>query len=388
MPVASALSEHPLATHAVGHCVGEILEAIGTMPDVAILFSTGPHTGALEDMARSVRQLLNPRVLIGVTAMGVLGGSREIEEAPGLSLWAARWGVDVEPLRFEAFDSPDGTVIAGGTALPGLDGTLFLFADPFSFPVDGLLEQLGALAPDLAVYGGMASAARGAGGNVLILDDEHFRDGAVGVRIPSSVPVTPVVSQGCRPFGQPLTVTRSERNMIYELAGQPALERLMGQVADLDPLERQLAANGLHIGVVMDEHLSEFGRGDFLVRGVMGADRSAGAVAVGTPIEIGQTVQFQLRDAASADEDLHELMAGRRAASALVFTCNGRGSRLFGTPDHDAMVISDAMPGAAVAGMFCAGELGPVGGQNFVHEFTASVALVGDPPGSGSPRSH
>jgi small ligand-binding sensory domain FIST len=363
------------------------------MPDVAVLFSTAPHAGALEDIARGVRQLLNPRVLIGVTAMGVVGGAREVEDVPAISLWAGRWEVDVEPLRLEAFDAPDGMVLAGATTLPGREGTLLLLADPYSFPIDGVLQQLAEHAPGMAVIGGLASGARGPGGNVLLLDDEQFRDGAVGVWLPPSVPVVPVVSQGCRPFGQPLVVTRSERNMIYELAGQPALDRLMAQIADLDPTERALAAQGLHVGIVRDEHLGEFDRGDFLVRAVMGADRTAGAVAVGAEVEVGQTVQFHLRDAASAHDDLVAVLgrqsdADLRATGALVFTCTGRGRQLFGEPDHDATLVSEAVPGAAVAGMFCAGELGPVAGHNFVHGFTASVALVGDPPGRPLGRRH
>jgi small ligand-binding sensory domain FIST len=380
VPVAAALSEHPLATHAVGECVGEVLEQLGPMCDLAVVFVTGPHAGALEDIAASVRSLLNPRVLLGATAVSVLGGGREVEDVAGISLWAARLGVDVEPLRLEAHESFGDVLLAGGATLPGRAGTVITVADPFSMPVEGLIDQLAELAPRIQLIGGLASAARGPGGNVLVLDDEHFRDGAIGVYLPPEVDVTPVVSQGCRPFGQPWTITRCERNAIYELAGQTALERLMAELAELDPDERAAAARGLHVGLVIDEHRSEFGRGDFLIRGVVGADREVGAVVIGADVEVGQTVQFQLRDAAAADEDLRDLMRGRRADGALVFTCNGRGSRLFGFPDHDAQVVAESIGGRGVGGMFCAGELGPVGGQNHLHGFTASIALFG---GSG-----
>ena len=378
MSIAATVSEHPLATHAVGECAGEILERIGTTPDVAIIFATGPHVGALEDVTRSIRSLLNPRVLLTVSAVGVLGGAREVEEVAGLAVWAARFGVEVEPVRLEAFDGGTGeTILSGATTLPGRDGHLLLLADPFSFPVEALLGQLADHAPGLSVIGGAASSARGPGGNVLGLDDELFRDGAVGVLLQAEVPVTPVVSQGCRPFGHPLTVTRGEGNIIYELAGSQALDRLMGQIEALTPEERQLAAQGLHVGLVIDEHRADFGRGDFLIRGVLGADREVGAVAVGANVEVGQTVQFQLRDAVSAHEDLEALMAGRSAQGALMFTCNGRGSRLFGVPDHDASVVAEQIGGLGLAGMFCAGEVGPVGGRNFLHGFTASLALFG-----------
>ena len=257
------------------------------------------------------------------------------------------------------------------------EGTLLLLADPFSFPIDHVLDHLAEVAPNVAIIGGMASAARGPGGNVLVADDELFREGAVGVYLPPEIVVGPVVSQGCRPIGQPLIVTRSERNVIYEIAGQPALDRLNEQIEQLDAVDRQLLSEGLHIGRVIDERRDQFERGDFLIRGVIGADRSVGALAVGSEIEPGATVQFQVRDAKSADEDLRLMLHGRRAKGALVFTCNGRGMNLFDVPSHDASVVSE-QTGGAVAGMFCAGELGPVGGRNFVHGFTASIALFGE----------
>jgi small ligand-binding sensory domain FIST len=187
--------------------------------------------------------------------------------------------------------------------------------------------------------------------------------------------MTSVVSQGCRPIGQPWLVTRAERNFVQELGGRPALERLEELATDATEEERALLRGGLHLGVVVDEHRTEFGRGDFLIRNVLGADRETGAVAVGERVTVGQTVQFQVRDAAAADEDLRELLAARSGRGALLFTCNGRGQRLFGTPNHDAAVLDDLLGPIAAAGGFCAGEIGPVGGRNFLHGFTASVAL-------------
>jgi len=377
VPFAAALSEHPLATHAVGETVGQLLDEIGMAPDLVVLFATAAHAGALEDVTRAIRRLLNPRVLIGATAVSVLGGSQEVEERPAIALFAAKFGVDITPVRLEAVPTADGMVIAGGNTLAEGSGSLLLLSDPFSFPVDLVLGQLRDDVPDLTVFGGMASAARGPGGNVLVLDDERFRDGAVGVHLPPSVPVTNIVSQGCRPIGQPFTITKSERNVIYELGGRPAVDRLNEIIESLNDDDRRLLSGGLHIGRVINEHRETFGRGDFLIRGVIGADRSVGAIAVGEPVEVGATVQFQVRDAGSADEDLRALLDGHDAPGALVFTCNGRGSHLFGKPGHDAEVVSE-LTGAAVAGMFCAGEVGPVGDRNFVHGFTASVALFHD----------
>ena len=372
---AAALSEHPLATHAAGEVIGQVLESIGPAPDLAVLFVTAAHGGALEDVAGTVRKLLQPTTFLAATAVSVLGGGREVEEQPAMALWAGDVGGVPTPVRL-AVTPLDGGLTVGGLPPEAADGarTLLLLADPFRLPVDGLVDALAETHPELRVVGGVASAARGPGGNRLVLDGHTYDDGAVGALLPASAPVVSVVSQGCRPVGEPMIVTKSEGQVVYELAGQPALDRLMGVVEALSPEDRGRAQHGLHVGRVIDESKATFERGDFLIRSVIGGDRKVGAIAVGDEVPVGATLQFHVRDADSADQDLRALLAGRTASSALVFTCNGRGMHLFGRPDHDAEVVTDQV-GPAVAGMFCAGELGPVGARSFLHGFTASVLL-------------
>lgn len=391
MPFAAALSEHPLATHATGEVVGQVLERLGgRTPDLAVLFVTDAHGGALEDIGATVRAALRPGVLLGVTAVSVAGGPREVEERPAVSLWAGCFPTvgpsrPVRPVRLQGVEAGAGGD-AAFTGLPDVDHPdeqlLVVLGDPFTFPAGAFLATAARAWPGLAVAGGLASAGRGPGGNRLLLDDALFDDGAVGVLLPAGPDVATVVSQGCRPVGDPYVVTRAEGNVVRELGGQRALDRLEQIVADLGPDERAMAQRGgLHIGRVIDERRDEFGRGDFLIRAVFGADRESGAVAIGDEAEVGATLQFQVRDAGSADEDLRDLLAGRRADGALLFTCNGRGIGLFGEPDHDATVLDAVVAGGATAGMFCAGELGPVGGRNFLHGYTASMILFTDPLG-------
>ncbi|HKB14819.1 MAG TPA: FIST C-terminal domain-containing protein, partial [Planctomycetota bacterium] len=235
------------------------------------------------------------------------------------------------------------------------------------------------------VIGGMASAARGPGGNRLVLDDAIFPTGAVGALLDPEVVSGTVVSQGCRPVGQAYVVTRATENVIHDLAGIPALDRLREVVSTLPAEDRDLVQHGLHVGRVIDEQQADFGRGDFLVRNVMGADPEAGDIAIGDVAEVGATVQFQVRDAASADEDLRALLereAKEREASppagALLFTCNGRGTNLFATPDHDASMVRRIAGAIPLAGFFAAGEIGPIGARNFLHGYTASLALFYD----------
>ena len=193
--------------------------------------------------------------------------------------------------------------------------------------------------------------------------------------------IRPVVSQGCRPIGRPLVITRAEENVIIELGGRPALERLHEIFGSLDEADRRLVRTSLHVGRAATEYKDRFDRGDFLVRNVVGADPESGVIAVGDLVRTGQTMQFHVRDAASADDDLRLLLArereaGARAVGALVFTCNGRGMRLFDEPGHDARCLEECLGPLPAAGFFAQGEIGPIGNRTFLHGFTASIALV------------
>jgi small ligand-binding sensory domain FIST len=378
---AAALSEHPVPAHAVGEVAGEVMEALGGEdPDLVVCFASPHFVGALDDVTFALASLLSPRVAFGTSAIAVIGGAHEVEHGPALSVFAATLpDATITPIRLTAARDIDGMVLDGLPDAGDTPGTLLLVADPFTFPLDGCLRALEDVSPHVQVVGGAASAAAGPGGNRLLLDGAVYDQGAVGVLV-QGAPVTAVVSQGCRPIGTPLTITRAEGTRLERLAGADALERLQECAADASDEDRFLMGMGLQLGIVVDEHQLDFGPGDFLVRAVMGADQSSGSLRIGDVVEVGQTVQFHVRDAAAADDDLRALLAGvdsSEARGALVFSCNGRGERFFGLPSHDAGVIDQLLGPLPTAGMFCAGELGPVGGRSFVHTFTASLALFG-----------
>lgn len=374
---ASSLSQHPIASEALGEAAGEILEQLdGQGCDLVVCFASTHHVGAFEDIGPAVHNILEPRVLVGGTAVAVVGGSHEVEENPALALFAARFDdVTLTPVTLRMQETPDGAALTGWPSLDGPPASLLLFADPFTFPVDAFLQRVNRDLPGLQIIGGLASSAASPGGNRLVLDDRVVDEGAVGVFVDGGIEVRTLVSQGCRPIGRPYVVTRAEQNLIEELAGKPAIERLQELAGDATEEERELLRHGLHMGLVVDEHKAEFGRGDFLVRNLLGADQSSGALAVGEQVAVGQTVQFHVRDAAAADEDLREMLSGVDADAALLFTCNGRGRHLFTVPDHDAGMVEKLLGPIPLAGAFCAGEIGPVGGRNFLHGFTASLAL-------------
>ncbi|MYB25284.1 MAG: hypothetical protein F4X37_09340 [Acidimicrobiia bacterium] len=381
MSFAVAVSEAEATADAAAAVADDLAAACEAEPLAAVVFfATAAHLDAMDTLAGTLAERLAPEVLLGGGAVSVIAGGQELEETPAVAAWAAPLAGAV-PVRLTAGIGGERSPLEDLPPLGGEPRTLVLLADPFSFPADRLLAELAAERPEVRAVGGLASASATAGGNRLVLGGEVFDDGAVGLLLAPATDVETVVSQGCRPIGRPYAVTRGERNLIHELGGRPALERLQEIVEGLDAAERALVQRGLHVGIVVNEHKLDFGRGDFLVRGVLGLERQSRALAVGDIVETGTTVQFHVRDAASARDDLTGLMASQRAEGALLFTCNGRGRRLFEAAHHDASVVSGAIAPGAVAGMFCAGEIGPVGPRSYLHGFTASVALFGGAAG-------
>lgn len=377
---AAAGSQHPLAPHAVGEVCGAISEALGPgpAPDVVMVFCAGDHIASAEASLRAVDALLSPRICLGAASTGTLAGGREVEGRASLAVWAARLGDAVEPVSFDVTPVDEGVMIGGTSELVDATGHLVLIGDPNGLPVSGLLNNLAMRAPELVVLGGLAPAVGVPPAAMLFEGTELRSGGAVGIRIADSVPMRTLVAQGCRPVGEPMAVTGTEGAVLTELAGRQPLARIRELAEQLEPDDRELASQGLHLGLVVDEHLLDYGRGDFVVRNVIGAETDTGSLVVGEELALGSTVQFQVRDPAGADAELTEL-AGRAgpAEAALVFACVGRGAGLFGEPHHDASRVVDATGAGALAGMFCAGEIGPIAGSSRAHTYSAAVALFG-----------
>jgi small ligand-binding sensory domain FIST len=380
MRIGAALSTDPDPAKAAGEAARVALIELGEAEvSLAVLSVSRDHALSAELASEALRAEAGPQRVIGCVAETVVCGDREVEEGPAVAVWLASLPEAVETFHMEFVRTSEGGVFGGYRFEEGGPGACLLIGDPFSFPTELLLEHLNQRVPGTVVMGGMASGGTRPGETRLFLDDHVLDTGAVGARLPG-VRIRPLVSQGCRPVGNAYTVTRAEGNVVHELGGRPPLERLQELVAMLPPPDRELLGRGLHVGRVIDEYKAEPGRGDFLVRGVMGVDPRNGAMAMGDAIEVGETIRFHVRDADSADEDLRTLLEreAEPAAGALLFTCNGRGSRLFSVPDHDASLVSKMLGGLPLAGFNCAGEIGPVGGKNFLHGFTASVALLVD----------
>ncbi|WP_026414443.1 FIST signal transduction protein [Actinomadura oligospora] len=371
----------PDLTEAAETAVRQARAELSAAPDLVCVFVSGGDPDEVESAARRAHETAGARVFLGCSAAGVIGGGRGVEGRGAVSAWAGVLpDARLTPFRLETLRAEDRLIVVGMPESGDDDVVGVLLADPFSFPVDAFVERSGEAMPGLPLVGGLADGPERGAARVFV-NGEAFGEGAVGVVLGGAVSAATVVSQGARPIGPDMVVTKADENVLYELAGTPALSKLEEVVLALPPDEQELAGRGLLIGVAMDEYADEHEQGDFLVRGVVGADEDTGAIAIGDVVDIGRTVRFQVRDADAADADLAALLERFDLADvegALLFSCNGRGQAMFPDSDHDAKLLHRAFGGAAgVGGFFAAGEIGPVGGRNHVHGFTASILAFG-----------
>jgi small ligand-binding sensory domain FIST len=394
MMFASATTIEPGLHEAVDSLVEQVRgQFVAQGIDFLIVFMTGHFASRAAAVGEGLQEALKPRVLLGATCEGVIGREAEIEDEPAVTLLAAHVpGIELCPFTLNQIDWDE--VLGDPAQFHALVGApndtrlFMMIADPFSTPMEDVLNAFNTCYTGLPVIGGMASAAQRPGGNALLLNDRVFTTGGVGVALAGDFEADIVVSQGCRPIGRAYTVTNADRNVIYSLEGEPPLSRIRGLIADLSEEDQSLLqAGGLYFGRAIDpgsghgasSGKEKLGRGDFLIRGMMGIDPESGAVAVGDHVEAGVTVQFHLRDQHTAEEDLEMLLTPQALfdppQSAILFSCNGRGTRLYDHPNGDVSTIQKVLGGVDLAGFFCAGEIGPIGGKNFLHGHTASMVL-------------
>jgi small ligand-binding sensory domain FIST len=412
---AAGLSTHPDALDALDQACTQVMLGLSGPPiALAMVFLSKHHVHEAEPISRHARIALNTQHVIGCSAESVIGGTFELEGSPGISILAiAGRGVRVHPFSSDEVplnleEQSAEAVNQAAERLLGPKETLrgaVMLADPFTTPVIKLFPNLNRLLDGRAVVGGMASAASDPGSNVMLAasGDSVRPSGLVGVALHGNIQIDTVVSQGCAPIGPNLVITKCKKNLVFEVGGKPVFAAIREIVEALDDSQREQIKQGLFVGRVIDEYKHQFGRGDYLIRGIMGADERSGSIAVGDLMRVGQTIRLHIRDGQTARQDLEMLMDAQQLhgppAGCLLVSCNGRGQRLFGRPNVDASTVTrafaplepgetrakighaiDTQPGPVpLAGFFGAGEFGPIGRSNFLHGHTAVATLLRSP---------
>jgi small ligand-binding sensory domain FIST len=327
-------------------------------------------------------------LLAGCSGTSLVAGGEEIEDGAGLVLGLYSLpGANLTALHFtqeqvEQAGDPARWHSESGVPPDQTNGWL-CFADPFHLDCESWLRGWNEAYSPRPILGGLASGDASGQGTQVYLNGDVFEEGGVAISVGGDVALASVISQGCTPIGETWTITKAERNLIHTIGNRPAYEVLAETFTGLPPGEQQQAQRGnLFVGLVVNEYLEEFQRGDFLIRNLMGADPNSGTIAIGAFPRVGQTIQFQRRAAAAGTEDIVALLgrarqklAGTPVYGGCLCSCNGRGARLFGDPNHDAGHVQGQLGPIGLAGFFCNGEIGPVGEKNFLHGYTASLAL-------------
>jgi small ligand-binding sensory domain FIST len=343
-----------------------------------------PHAAQVLELLRVYAQI---PLLAGCSGNGLIVGDREIEEGGGLvlglyafpeaQLQACHFGQE----QIEAADEPAFWHRWTNVAPEQINGWL-TFVDPYHLNAEAWLQAWNAAYAGKPILGGLASGPPEESRAQVYLNGEVYEEGGVAIAFGGGVKLTGVISQGCTPIGETWTITKAEHALIHEIGNRPAYEVLVDTFNQMSAEDRKKSRGNLLLGLVINEYLDDFQRGDFLIRNLVAADPRSGSIAVGAWPRQGQTIQFQRRDARAAIDDLAAVLAQAqvRLASQVVYggclcSCNGRGHRLFGHPHHDAQQIESQLGPLPLTGFFCNGEIGPVGDRNFLHGYTAALAL-------------
>ncbi len=378
----------PYSEPAVIEAARQTLQSLGSQPSCGFVFASADYRPHLEDFLELVQLHAHLPVLVGSSGSGLVGTAAEAENRSGFSLLLLHLPetqvhvAEISPANAEASSKEAGYwQHVTGIAPADVDAWTVL-ADPLTLPVEEWLSEWNKSYPGIPTIGGAASGGQN-GQDIFLFHDRHLTAGAVAIGFKGGFCMHTVVSQGCRAIGQPFTITGAERNFVTSLGSRPAYEILQETFDALPDSDKTLAQGNLFAGLAMSEYVDEFKTGDFLIRNLLGADPQHGVLALGAYPRVGQTLQFQLRDAQSADAELRHLTTdkakeGIAPFASLLFPCNGRGRHFFGTANHDAGLLQKVFGSHPSAGFFCNGEIGPVGGKNFIHGYTASAALFSD----------
>ena len=354
---------------------------------LGLIFLTPPFFEHADKVMEIIRVHARVPMLIGCTSHGIIVNGEEIEQRGGFALSLIQLpGADLNAFALSADqvnELEDENTLSNitGTSQDDINGWL-IFADPFHLRSDKWLDAWNTAYAPKPIVGGLASGNPGEHHTFLYLDGMIFDQGVVALSVGGDVTLKSIISQGCTPIGDTWTITQVENNIIHKIGNRPAFDILVDTLNDLpDELKGRVNRN-LFTGLVIDEYREDFSRGDFLVRNLIGGDPKTGSIAIGAYPRVGQTIQFQLRDAQAAGEDMGEMLlnAKEKLSDVLIYgaclcCCNGRGEGLFGRPNHDAGLVQEHLGPLSLSGFFCNGEIGPVGDNSFLHGYTASLAL-------------
>lgn len=365
----------------------------GDKPHLAVLFVTPHHEKSYKKIHQAVSKQFPSAFLIGCSGGGIIGGNKEVESEPAISLMVAHLpNVKIHPFRVADEELPDldGSPKAWHKVIgvePDVDPQFVILSDPFSIQIENFVRGMDYAYPKSVKIGGLASGAMAPGGNALFLNEQFSSSGLIGLAFSGDIVISPLVAQGCRPIGPLLRVTACDRNILLAVDDQPPLMALQEMYESLTPRDQNLLQSSLFLGIVSDSNNGDPGPGDFLIRNIVNADTQRGYIGIGALLRVGQSVQFHLRDAETSHQDLKHVLERyvarpelynkdlAQSQGVMLFSCAGRGSYLYGEANHDTNLFGRVVGNLPISGFFCNGEIGPVGQSTYVHGYTSCFGV-------------
>lgn len=386
---ASGVSDRVDTQTAIRAAASALVAGQTTPPDLVFLFISSHHADNYDRVCSWVHEELGDTMLVGCSGSGVIGGGQELEAREAVALIGA-WLPEVQVRVGHVAEFLPATEEEWVEFLeldPAHKSSFLLLADAVTCDIEVVLRTLDESFPGMLKLGGLANAGAPDQPAALFAHGDVLTGGGLVVALQGAIELYPIVAQGCRPVGEPVIVTRSRGNVIRELnAGKPA--EVLRRIYDtLNPRDLARFNTSMFLGVDLgDDKRSRYGRDDFLIRNILGIDPDSGALAVDAQIQTYQVVQFHMRDQDTAEAQLVELLREfvhkeptPVVRGALLFSCFGRGERLFGTPNHDSDVFTRHLGSVPLAGFFCNGEIGPVGDRSCLHGYTSVFVLFCEP---------
>jgi small ligand-binding sensory domain FIST len=265
---------------------------------------------------------------------------------------------------------------------------LLLFPDSFHLNAGELFDGIREEAGYIPAVGGGAAGDPQHGATYQFCGGEVASDAVSGALLSGPFNAAIEVTQACQPVGAARRVTRAEGGRILEIDGRRALDVVIELLGPLLRDNLETAGRFLFFGLPVLPEQTEFGRGEFVVRPLIGIDMAAGALILAQPVLQGQKIQVLLREPDGARQDLKNMLDAQLAhhrhrppRAGFYFNCCARGTSLYRIPEIDLHYIKYVFGDLPLIGFFGNAEIAPARGVNVLHQHTGVLALLSDPVG-------
>lgn len=386
---ATAYSKIPIAEKAAESASQSLLKKLnGRRPGTVLVFATSEHRKNYEKIMKKVNEITGSTKIFGSSAAGVLTEEIEIERQAGIALMALPESSSAEITPFIVPNLQENNFRAGeklGSMIRqnmGKTEMILLFPDPFSFQSHLFFEGFENAYGYVPMAGAAASEDGAEEKTYQFGDGRAMFDSVAGLAFSGNLQCEIGLTRSCQPFGEPLRVTRSEGNMIYEIDGRPAYDMLLESISHIEFENPNQLFQRVFLGIPTRSFQTDFSS-NYLIRNILGVNAKKGMLSCVSPVEEGEFVTFTVRDPNLARQDLRNMLDDMRTrfmdkkpVCGFYFNCCARGELLYGEPNHDIQMIRNEFPGVPIAGFFGYGELAPLDHVNHMHQHTGVLALI------------